>query len=183
MAGTKRGAARGSTRLTFTARVAAVSMGVPFYVVPVPAAVSAALGPGRVHIVGTVNGVSLQTSLTPVAGGGHKLFLNRRVREAANLEPGDRARVALERDLAPKEEPIPDDLTAALREADALGPFQRIARSTRNEVIRWIDDAKTETTREKRILRTVERGLAAREKEIDRDAALAEKTARALSGR
>jgi hypothetical protein len=176
-------ASKGSTRLTFTARVAAVSMGVPFYVVPVPAAVSAALGPGRVHVVGTVNGVSLQTSLTPVAGGGHRLFLNRRVREAAKLEPGDRARVALERDEAPKEEPIPDDLATALRDADALGPFQRIARSTRNEVIRWIDDAKTEPTREKRILRAVERGLAAREKEIDRDAALAEKTARALSGR
>jgi hypothetical protein len=171
-------ASRRATRHTFTARVEAVSMGVPFYVVPVPSGVSAALGPGRVHIIGTVNGVKLQTSLTPVASGGHKLFLNRRIREAAKLAPGDRARVALERDVAPKEEPIPDDLATALRDADALGPFQRIARSTRNELVRWIDDAKTEPTREKRIVRAVERGLAAREKEIDREAALAEKAGR-----
>jgi hypothetical protein len=171
-------AAKRSTRLTFTARVEAVAMGVPFYVVAVSKAVSTALGAGRVHVVGTVNGVPLQTSLNPVAGGGHKLFLNRRIREAAKLEPGDRATVTLKRDLAPREEALPDDLVAALREADALGPFERIARSTRNEVVRWIEDARTEPTREKRILRAVERGLAAREKEIDREAARAERAAR-----
>jgi hypothetical protein len=141
--------------------------------VVVPAALSAALGRGRVHIVGKVNGAPLQTSLTPMAGGRHKLFLNRRVREAAKVATGDRVRIVLERDVAPREEPIPDDLAFALRDADALGPFQRIARSTRNELIRWIEDAKTEPTREKRILRAVERGLAAREKEIDQEAALA----------
>jgi hypothetical protein len=171
-------ATRRSTRLTFTARVEAVSMGVPFYVVAVSKAVSAVLGAGRVHVVGTVNGVPLRTSLNPVAGGGHKLFLNRRIREAAKLEAGDRATVIVERDLAPREEALPDDLVAALREADAFGPFQRMARSMRNEIIRWIDDAKTEPTREKRIVRAVERGLAAREKEIDREAARAQKAAR-----
>jgi len=153
-------------------------MGVPFYVVVVPAAVSAALGAGRIHIVGTVNGTSLQTSLTPTAGGRHKLFLNRRVREAAKVELGDRVKIVLERDLAPREEPLPDDLVLALREADSLAAFQRIARSTRNEVIRWIEDARTEPTRDKRILRAVERGLAAREKEIDREAELAARRAR-----
>lgn len=145
-------------------------MGVPFYVVVVPAAVSAALGEGRIHVAGAVNGTPLQTSLTPVAGGRHKLFLNRRVREAAGIAPGARVEVVLEPDAAPREEPLPDDLVLALRDADALGPFQRIARSMRNEVIRWIEDAKTEPTREKRILRAVERGLAAREKENDREA-------------
>ena len=78
--------------------------------------------------------------------------------------------VVLEPDAAPHEEAIPEDLARALRDADVLGPFQRIARSTRNEIIHWVEDAKTEPTREKRILRTVERGLAAREKEIDREA-------------
>ena len=150
----------------FTARVQAVSMGVPFYVVPVPAAVSAALGEGRVHVVGTVNGASLKTSLKPLARGGHELFLNRRVREAANVGPGDRVKVVLALAAAPNEEPIPDDLALALRDADVLGPWQRIARSTRNELIRWIDDAKTEPTRDKRIQRAVERALAAHEKEI-----------------
>ena len=99
------------------------------------------------------------------------MFLNGRIREAAKIGAGDRVKVVLARDAAPREDPIPDDLARALRDADALGPFQRIARSTRNELIRWIDDAKTEPTREKRIARAVERGLAAREKEIDREAA------------
>jgi len=146
-------------------------MGVPFYVVTIPAPVSAALGKGRVHVVATVNGVEFRTSLNPKKGGSHQLFLNRRMRETASVGPGDRVKVVLAKADAPREEPFPDDLTRALREADALGPFQRVPRSTRNEVIRWIDDAKTEPTREKRIARAVERGLEAREKEIDREAA------------
>jgi len=166
------------SHLAFTARVEAISMGVSFYVVMVPAAVTAALGAGRVHVIGTVNGTPLQTSLTPTASGRHKLFLNRRVREAAKVAPGDRVKIVLARDVAPREEPIPEDLAFALRDADALGPFQRIARSTRNEVIRWIEDARTEPTREKRILRAVERGLAAREKEIDREAGLSRRRPR-----
>jgi hypothetical protein len=166
------------SKRAFTARLETVSMGVPFYVVVVPAGVSAALGKGRVHVVGTVNGTPLQTSLTPTSTGRHKLFLNRRVREAAKVAPGDRVKVVLERDVAPKQEPIPDDLVRALRDADALGPFERIARSTRNELIRRIEDARTEPTREKRIAFAVERGLAAREKEIDREAGLSPRRAR-----
>jgi hypothetical protein len=146
-------------------------MGVPFYMVAVPAAVSAALGAGRVHIAGTVNGTPIHTSLTPVEGGRHRLFLNRRVREAAKLGPGDRVKVVLDRNVAPREEPLPDDLVQALREADVLDAFRRIARSTRNELVHWIEDARTEPTREKRIRNAIERGLAAREREVDREAA------------
>jgi hypothetical protein len=175
-------ASKRESRHTFTARVRAVSMGVPFYVVDVPAAVSDALGPGRVHVVGKVDDASLQTSLMPVAGGGHQLFLNRRVREAAGVGPGDRVKVVLAPAVAPREEAMPDDLVLALRDADVLEPFQRIARSTRNEVIRWIEDAKTEPTREKRIQRAVERGLAAREKEIDREVEAARRGNRGRNG-
>src|ERR1700736_4179224 len=117
---------RRSTRHTFTARVEAIAMGVPYYVVVLPLGVSAALGRGRVHVTGTINGATLQTSLLPVRSGGHKLLLNRRVREAAGVGAGDRVKVVLERAEAPREDPMPDDLVAALREADALGPFQRI---------------------------------------------------------
>jgi hypothetical protein len=154
----------------FTATVEPVAPGVPFYVVFVPAKVSAAFGRGRVNVRGAVEGVEIYTSLVPMQGGRHKLFLNGRVRKAAKIAPGDRVKVTLAKDAAPREEALPDDLVRALRDADALGPFQRLARSTRNEVVRWIDDAKAEATREKRIGRAVERGLAARDKEIDRQA-------------
>jgi Domain of unknown function (DUF1905)/Bacteriocin-protection, YdeI or OmpD-Associated len=144
-------------------------MGVPFYMVLLPPAVSRALGRGRVHVVGTVNGAPLQTSVTPIAGGRHKLFLNGRLRAAAGIAAGDRVKVVLEPGAGPREEALPDDLVQALREGDVLAPFQRIARSTRNELVHWIEDAKTEPTRDKRIARCVERGLAAHEKELDRE--------------
>jgi hypothetical protein len=150
--------------------------------VHLPARLSAALGKGRVNVRGTVNGVEIRTSAVPVAGGRHMMFLNRRIREEASAVPGARVKVVLARDGAPREDPMPEDLILALRHADALGPFQRIARSTRNEIIRWIDDAKMETTREKRIGRAVERGLAARDKEIDREALRAAKADRVRAG-
>jgi len=72
------------------------------------------------------------------------------------------------RDEAPPQDPIPDDLAEALREADALGAFVGIVRSKRNALLRWLDQAVADATRAKRIARLVEIGLEAREKELDR---------------
>jgi hypothetical protein len=158
--------------VTFRAVLEPLQVGVPFYALKVPARASAVLGEGRVHVRGTVNGVEIRTSLLPVTGGGHKLLLNRRVRDATGLAMGSRVDVVLARNAAPHEEPMPDDLVRALRDADALEAFQGVARSTRNELMRWIEDARTEPTREKRIQRAVERALAARDKQADRQALL-----------
>lgn len=156
---------------SFTGRVEVISLGVPFHAVLLPAKVSAAFGPGRAFVAGTVNGAPLRTSLSPRKGGGHYVFLNKRVRELAELKPGARVTVTLQRDSSPREDPLPDDVTLALREAGALDAFLRVARSTRNALVQWVEDARAETTRDKRIARIVERGLLAREKEMDREIA------------
>jgi hypothetical protein len=155
---------------TFTACVEPVSRGVPFYVVEIPATVSRAFGKGRIHVVATVKGIEVQTSLNPKRGGRHQMFLNRQVRQAASIASGERVKVALTRAAAPREEVVPADVVRGLRDADAIDAFQRIARSTRNALVLWVEDAKTEATREKRVERIVERALEAREKEIDRQA-------------
>jgi uncharacterized protein YdeI (YjbR/CyaY-like superfamily) len=63
---------------------------------------------------------------------------------------------------------IPDDLTAALREEDVLEAWESLPPGKREHILRWIEEAVHETTREKRIGRAVQEALARREKEIDR---------------
>ncbi|MCO5060845.1 MAG: YdeI/OmpD-associated family protein [Kiritimatiellae bacterium] len=51
---------------------------------------------------------------------------------------------------------LPVDLARALIEKDTIGAWEALSPIGRNEFICWVEDAKQEKTREKRILRTVE---------------------------
>jgi hypothetical protein len=149
-----------------------------WYVVDVPAAISRAIGRrGHVPIAGTVDGVEVRQSLMPIQKGKHSLTLKKAVRDALDVGAGDRVTVTFELDDAPPVEPIPPDLAFALRDEDALAAFEKLTRSQRNYLLRWIEEAATEPTREKRIARALEMALAHREKLLDR-AALRSKTAR-----
>lgn len=53
---------------------------------------------------------------------------------------------------------IPADLCAALRSNEAaLAAFEAMSLSHRREYVRWIDEAKQQSTRARRIVRTVQR--------------------------
>ncbi len=57
--------------------------------------------------------------------------------------------------------PVPDDLRDALDgNRDARGNFERFATSRRNMYVRWVDSARTETTRQRRIAEVVERAAS-----------------------
>lgn len=51
---------------------------------------------------------------------------------------------------------LPDDLARALTEKDIIGTWEALSPIGRNEFICWVEDAKQEKTREKRIFRTIE---------------------------
>ena len=78
------------------------------------------------------------------------------VKKAAKLnEEGVPAKRAPGR--AKKPLPVPDDLAAALkRSRTARAAFEGFAPSHRREYIEWITEAKTEATREKRLVTTIE---------------------------
>jgi uncharacterized protein YdeI (YjbR/CyaY-like superfamily) len=63
---------------------------------------------------------------------------------------------------------IPDDLAAALRQDDVLEAWEALPPGKREHILRWIDEAVHEATREKRVARAVQEALARRESEIDR---------------
>ena len=119
----------------------------------------AAVGEGakRFPVVATVNGHTWRTSVTRM-GGEFLLGLNRSVREAAQAQAGDSVEVSIELAHAPREVEVPDALARALAaDAAARAAFEALAYSRRKEYARWIETAKREETRDRRVAEVLER--------------------------
>jgi hypothetical protein len=141
------------------------------YTVDVPARVSTALGgTGKIPVVFTVGKSSpRKTTLTPRAGGGHRLHVHGESRREVGAEEGDRVTIVVWRDLEPAGTPPPPDLADALREMDVLDAFQAMGPAMQRELVAYVEKAKREETRSKYVARVVERACAEREKRLDRE--------------
>ena len=108
---------------------------------------------GMTTVEGLINGHPFRATLEPDGQGGHWLKVDRELREAAGAEAGDD--VSLE--IAPvAEEPepkVPADLRKALAAAHpkARAVWADITPVARRDWIQWIESAKREETRLKRI--------------------------------
>jgi hypothetical protein len=153
----------------FSPRLEQVPDGGPYYV-SIPAHVSEAIGRrGIVPIVASVNGVSeVRASMIPCGGGRHRLRLNAATRDAVEAKLGGRLSIRLRVDENPVADPVPGDLTRALRDVDALDAFRRMPVGRQNHILHWLEAAVREATREKRIAQIVEGALAWREDPRDR---------------
>jgi Bacteriocin-protection, YdeI or OmpD-Associated/Domain of unknown function (DUF1905) len=118
----------------------------------------AAVGEGakRFPVVATVNGYTWRASVARM-GGESLLGLNRAVRQEAGVEAGDSVAVRLELDTAPREVDVPEALAAALAADDvARAAFEKLAYTHRKEFARWVDEAKRDETRGRRVAKTLE---------------------------
>jgi Domain of unknown function (DUF1905)/Bacteriocin-protection, YdeI or OmpD-Associated len=142
----------------------------PVYLADIPIRISKAFGiRGRIPVVIEVPGaMPVRGTAMPRGGGAHKVFLNGEVRRQAGIQPGKRVTITLRLDRDSREVEPPGDLVQALREADALDDFSRFAVGKRAHIIDWIEEVKSETSRERRIAKAVEVSLAARERRLDR---------------
>jgi Bacteriocin-protection, YdeI or OmpD-Associated/Domain of unknown function (DUF1905) len=119
----------------------------------------AAVGEGakRFPVVARVNGYTWRTSVARM-GGEFLLGLNRAVRAEAGVRAGDAVEVEIELDTAPREVVVPDTLADALaRDVAARAAFDALSYTHRKEYARWIDEAKREQTRERRVSQTLAR--------------------------
>jgi hypothetical protein len=143
----------GSVRLTATL----VARG-PAVAVVLDSEHVAAVGEGakRFPVVATVNGYTWRTTVTRMRGE-FLLGLNRTVRKEADVEAGDTVDVKLELDTAPREVEVPEALANALAEdSKARAAFDGLAYTHRKEYARWIDEAKREETRDRRVVQALE---------------------------
>jgi len=118
----------------------------------------AAVGEGakRFPVVATVEGYTWRTTVTRMRSE-FLLGLNATVREGAGVEAGDTVAVELELDTAPREVDIPDALAAALDgDPAARAAFDALSYTHRKEYARWVEEAKREETRQRRVSQTLQ---------------------------
>jgi Bacteriocin-protection, YdeI or OmpD-Associated/Domain of unknown function (DUF1905) len=122
--------------------------------IEVPFDVREVFGAGRVPIRGTIDGAPFRTTIVRMRGS-WCFPVNRELREAAGVEMGQRVTIELERDDEPRTVDLPNDLAAALDD-QTRAFFDSVSYTSRKEYIRWIEDAKREETRVRRVAKAVE---------------------------
>jgi len=94
-------------------------------------------------------------AVMPMGEGDFILALKTEVRKKLKKEAGSKIELSLEEDADFKVD-MPDDLEICLsEETHLMENFMRLPKSHRNYYINWINQAKTEPTRTKRITQTV----------------------------
>lgn len=122
----------------------------------VPDTVVEALGAGRrPAVLVTPLGHTYRSAVARM-GGQFLIGVSKEQRTAAGVTDEQTVEVTLELDTAPREVAVPDDLTAALDDANVGEGWQRLAPSTRRELVRQIETAKKTETRAGRITKAVE---------------------------
>lgn len=110
---------------------------------------------GAAQVEGTIGGQPFRAALDPAPAGGHLLRVNKAMAGGAKASVGDTVELAI---LGPEPEPtVPADLKAAMSSSDpAKELWKDLTPECRRDYIRWIELAKKEETRARRVTRTVE---------------------------
>jgi hypothetical protein len=110
-----------------------------------------------IPVIADVNGTSVQTTLMPAGGGRFRMQFNADLRKAANADAGDLVSLTLVFDPGSRELSVPEDLSAALRKhARARKAFEKCPPGHRRQIVKWMDEAKSEAVRQRRILRVID---------------------------
>lgn len=119
----------------------------------VPKSASAMLpSRGMVMVEGTLNGVRFQAPLEPDGKGSHLLAVDKALQKAVGAAAGRSAELSLQPSKEWPEPEVPADLKKALR-ADPLAQetWDDLTPGARWDWIRWLNSAKQEKTRQKRV--------------------------------
>jgi hypothetical protein len=123
--------------------------------IQVPDEVVAQLDAGkRVPVTVTINGYSYRTTVVRM-GGRFLVPLSAENRTGAGVQAGEVVDVDIERDTAPREVTVPDDLAEALDAAGVRASFDALSFTRRKELVVAVEGAKKPETRRSRIERAV----------------------------
>ncbi len=118
----------------------------------------AAVGEGakRFPVATIVNGYTWRSTVVRMRGE-FLLGLSREVRAGAAVEAGDTVAVQLQLDLDERVVEVPPALADALAgDVQASDAFERLAYTHRKEFARWIEEAKGDDTRARRVAKALE---------------------------
>jgi hypothetical protein len=126
--------------------------------IEVPARIVESLGSSKRPAVRvTINGHTYRSTVA-VMGGKFMLPLSAENRQGARVAAGDKVEVEVELDTAPRAVAVPPDFKAALaRDARARRFFEGLSYSQQRWYVSWIESAKKDETRQRRLAEAVSR--------------------------
>jgi hypothetical protein len=125
--------------------------------VSVPFDIIGAFGKKRVKVVATIDGVAYRGSLVRMGGACHLLPVLKEIRANIGKNIGDEVVVEVVEDVEPRLVQVPDDLLKVLSEnAGAESFFASLSYTHQKEYVQWIEAAKKDETRQRRIQRALE---------------------------
>ncbi len=135
--------------------------------VVLPKAVSEALPRrGRTTVTGTLNGQPFQITLEPDGRLSHWLKVERSLRQAAAVTPGEQVAIELMPLQSEPDPPVPADLRAALQANPAArAVWDATTALARVDWVHWVESAKQSATRQKRIVEACDK-LAAGQRRV-----------------
>lgn len=116
---------------------------------------------GRVPVKAAFDGLPYRGSMVRMGTPRHILLILKEIREKLGKGEGDRVKVTVDLDGAPRTVELAPDVAAAFRKAKVLDAFEKMSYSHRREYHLWIEEAKQAETRARRIAKAAA-DLAAR---------------------
>jgi len=111
---------------------------------------------GRVPVNITYNGIPYRGSMVKMAHPKHLLLILKEIREKLGKGKGDRIRVTVELDEAPRVVILAEDIESAYKKAAVLEVFRAKSFSHQREFALWIEEAKQPETRARRIAKSID---------------------------
>ena len=107
----------------------------------------------------TIDGYPYRGSIAPY-GGTHYIGVVKKIRDAIGKTYGDTVHIVMELDEEPRVVEVPEDLSQALALNEAAKKaFEKLSYSHKREYVEWIDAAKKEETRQRRVAKAIEKLL------------------------
>jgi hypothetical protein len=116
--------------------------------------------PKHIPVTGQVEGLPLKSTLSPRGGGSYRLHIHSNIWRKLRIDAGATVEIMLLLDTEPRDPVLPHDLAGGLAdEPQALAIFNSLTPSFRRQIVRYVEQAKHATTRDKRIRLIVKRML------------------------
>ena len=125
--------------------------------VSIPERVTACLDKrGYIPVSGILNSIPIRSTLVPVKGGRHRLYVNGEMRKKAKVDVGDEVHLSLTIDEETREVQMPEEFTLALQKNEkAKAAFERLRPSRQKEILAYLNFLKKPESLKRNIDRVI----------------------------
>ena len=139
----------------FKAEILASESGGMYVIVPFD--VEKEYGKKRVKIKAKIESENYRGSLVRMGSPDHILLIRKDIREKINKTAGDIVNIEVEEDTTPRVVKVPSDFQKLLKDnPNENAFFKKLSYTHQKEYVQWIEEAKREETRTRRMKKAIE---------------------------